>query len=139
MPGQHLKNKTLVDILKQSRDLYGNKVCMKRFSEDRFVDITFDEFADKALNIARGLMSMGLKPGDRVALLSENRPEWGASYLGTLAAEGVNVPLDALLKISGWSHILRDSRSRFIIVSQNYLPEIEQVSDDIPVPAGPGR
>jgi long-chain acyl-CoA synthetase len=132
MPGQHLKNKTLVDILKQSRDLYGNKVCMKRFSEDRFVDITFDEFADKALNIARGLMSMGLKPGDRVALLSENRPEWGASYLGTLAAEGVNVPLDALLKISGWSHILRDSRSRFIIVSQNYLPEIEQVSDDIP-------
>lgn len=132
MPGKHLKNKTLVDILKQSRDLYGDKVCMKRYSEDRFVDITFNEFADKALNIARGLISLGLRAEDKVALLSENRPEWGASYLGILAAGGINVPLDALLKISGWSHILRDSKSRFLIVSSNFLPEIENAMDNIP-------
>lgn len=132
MSARNLKNKSLIDILLQSRNLFGQKICMKRFSGDRFVDITFNEFAAKVLNIAGGLLSMGLKPGDRVALLSENRPEWGASYLGTLAAGGVNVPLDALLKISGWGHILRDSKSRFLFVSRNFLPEIEQVWDEIP-------
>jgi len=132
MPGVQIKNKTLVDILKQSRDLYSHKTCMKTFREDRFIDISYAEFADTAFNLARGLLALGLKPEDKVALLSENRPEWGASYLATLAAGGINVPLDALLKISGWSHILRESGSRFLVVSQNFLPEIEQVIDDIP-------
>lgn len=132
MPGARFKNKTLVDILRQSKDLYGQKTCMKTFRGDRFIDISFSEFTDTAFNLARGLLSLGLRPGDKVALLSENRPEWGASYLATLAAGGINVPLDALLKISGWSHILRDSKSRFLVISQNFLPEIEQISDDIP-------
>jgi long-chain acyl-CoA synthetase len=105
---------------------------MKSFSGDRFVDISYRDFSEKAFNIGGGLKSLGLRKEDKVALLSENRPEWGASYLGTLAAEGVNVPLDVLLKISGWKHILRDSRSRFLIVSQGFLPEIEQEWDDLP-------
>ncbi len=132
MPGAQFRNRTLVDILKQSRDLYGQKACMKTFKGDRFIDISYMEFAGTAFDIARGLLSLGLKSGDKVALLSENRPEWGASYLATLAAGGINVPLDALLKISGWSHILRESKSRFLFLSQNFLPEIEQVFDDIP-------
>ncbi len=132
MPGARFKNKTLVDILRQSKDLYGQKTCMKAFRGDRFIDISYSEFAQTVFDLARGLLSLGLKPDDKVALLSENRPEWGASYLATLAAGGINVPLDALLKISGWSHILRDSKSRFLVISQNFLPEIEQISDDIP-------
>lgn len=132
MPGYRFKGKTLVDILKQSRDIYGDETCMKRFSEDRFVDISYKEFADWVLNIAKGLMALGLKPEDKIALLSENRPEWGASYFGAISAGAINVPLDALLKISGWSHIIRDSKARFLIVSQNFLPELEQIFDDLP-------
>jgi long-chain acyl-CoA synthetase len=104
---------------------------MKRFRDGKFTDISYQEFADRAFNFARGLLSSGLRPEDRVALLSENRPEWGLAYLGTLAAGGINVPLDALLKISGWSHILRDSKSRFLVLSQNFLPEIEPLLDDL--------
>lgn len=132
MPGFRFKGKTLVDILKQSRDIYGDKTCMKRFFEDRFIDVSYKEFADWVSNIAKGLMALGLKPEDKVALLSENRPEWGASYFGAISACAINVPLDALLKISGWSHIIRDSKARFLIVSQNFLPELEQIFDDLP-------
>ena len=64
MPGARFKNKTLVDILRQSRDLYGRKTCMKSFKEDRFVDISYAEFAETVFNIARGLLSIGLKPED---------------------------------------------------------------------------
>ena len=126
------ENKTLIDILKQSQTLFGPKIFMKRFSEDRFVDITFNEFADKASAIGHGLLSMGLEKGDRVALLSENRPGWGMSYLGVHVAGGVNVPLDALLKISSWGHIIRSSGAKALIVSKNFLPEFENIMADLP-------
>lgn len=132
MHSNRFQNKSLIDILKQSKDLYGDKPCMRRFDGEKFVDLSFRQFENKALNIARGLLSLGLNPEDRVALLSENRPEWGASYLGTLAAGCVNVPLDALLKVSGWSHIIRDSGAAVLIVSRNFLPELEQIFGDLP-------
>lgn len=132
MAGIQIENKTLVEILRQSRETFGDKTCMKRFDGQRFVDISFKEFADKALRIGKGLLSTGVSAEDKVAILSENRPEWGASYFGVLSAGCVNVPLDALLKVAGWSHILRDSQAAVLIVSKNLLPEFEQIYDDLP-------
>ena len=123
---------SLVDMLIRSRNLYGEKTAMKRFNGENFVDISYNQFAEMASDFAKGLQALGLKNEDKVAILSENRPEWGAAYLGTLAAGGINVPLDALLKIAGWSHIIRDSKARVLVVSQNFLPELEQVFDDLP-------
>ena len=132
MAGIDLIDKSLIEMLGESREKYGKSPCMKRFDGEKFVDISYDDFADKVDRIAKGLLSLGFKPEDKVALLSENRPEWGASYLGVLAAGGIDVPLDALLKIAGWSHILRDSQARALIVSRNLLPEFEPIFDDLP-------
>jgi long-chain acyl-CoA synthetase len=126
------ENNTLVRILWHNREEFGESTCMKRYDGERFVDISYRQFADKASRIGKGLLAMGLSRGDRVGILSENRPEWGASYLGVLAAGCINVPLDALLKIAGWSHILRDSNARVLIVSRNLLPEFESIFDDLP-------
>jgi long-chain acyl-CoA synthetase len=126
------ENMSLVDMLIRSRNLYGEKTAMKRFNGEVFVDISYNQFAGMAIDFAKGLQAMGLKNEDKVAILSENRPEWGVAYLGTLAAGCINVPLDALLKIAGWSHIIRDSKARVLVVSQNFLPELEQIFDDLP-------
>ncbi len=126
-----LNGKSLVDVLRQSCALFGDKTFMKSFVDGRFVDISFKDFAAKAERVARGLISLGLKKGDRVALLSENRPDWGASYLGVQIAGGINVPLDALLKLPAWSHILRSSGSRMLIVSKNFLPDFELAMGDL--------
>src|SRR5210317_1041048 len=97
------ENMSLVDVLIRSRNLYGEKTAMKRYDGEKFVDISYNQFTETALNFAKGLMALGLKKEDKVAILSENRPEWGAAYLGTLAAGCITVPLDRLLKIAGWS------------------------------------
>jgi long-chain acyl-CoA synthetase len=128
----HNQNNTLIDIIKQSRSLFGSKFFMRRLFENKYDDITYNEFADKASAIGHSLLSIGLEKGDRAALLSENRPEWGMSYFGILIAGGVNVPLDALLKISSWAHIIRDSESKVLIVSKNFLPEFENALPDMP-------
>ena len=127
-----IKDKSLLEILRDSRGKWGGRPCMKQFDGEKFVDISFEQFADKVSRIGRGLLALGLAREDKIAILSENRPEWGASYLGSLAAGCVNVPLDALLKIAGWSHILRDSETKALIVSKNFLPEFEQIFDELP-------
>jgi len=123
---------SLVDVIRRSQEFSGDKVFMKSFVNDGWLDVTFGEFVERAVGIARGLATLGLRKGDRVAVLSENRPEWGASYMGVLIAGGVNVPLDALLKIASWSHIMRSSGCRMLIVSKSFLAEFEQVFGDIP-------
>jgi long-chain acyl-CoA synthetase len=125
-------DKTLIDVLRQSQRLFGPNVFMRRFKEDRFVDITYNEFADRVSNIGRGLLALGLQKGDRVAILSENRPEWGMAFFATYIAGGVNIPLDALLKISAWIHIIRNSEAKALIVSRNFLSEIENIRVDLP-------
>jgi long-chain acyl-CoA synthetase len=132
MPAVQTENNTLVRILRNNRDRFGEATCMKRFDGERFVDISYNQFADKALRIGRGLLALGLSRGEKVAILSENRPEWGASYMGVLCAGGINVPLDALLKMAGWSHILRDSQARVLIVSRNLIPEFEVIFGELP-------
>ncbi len=127
-----LKGKSLVDVLKQSRKLFGPKTFMKSYQDGQFVGITFTEFADKAERIGKGLIASGLKKGDKVAVLSTNRPEWGVSYIGVLVAGGINVPLDALLKAPSWSHIIQNSGARILIISKSFLGELEQFLDDLP-------
>jgi long-chain acyl-CoA synthetase len=127
-----VEEKTLIDVLGQSQRLFGPSVFMRHFKVDRFVGITFNEFADRVSNIGRGLLALGLQKGDRIAILSENRPEWGMAFFATYMAGGVNIPLDALLKISAWSHILKDSHARALIVSRNFISEIENIKADLP-------
>ncbi len=71
----------------------------------------------------------GVKRGDRVAIQSENRPEWGLAYLAALEAGAVAVPLDALLKEQEIGEILAQSGARFCIVSGRQRPVVERARD----------
>ncbi len=126
-----LKGKSLADVLRQSEKLFGDKVFIKSFRDGQFAGMTFAEFAAWTERIARGLLAWGLKTGDRVAILSTNRAEWGASYLGSILAGGVNVPLDALLKITSWKHIIETSGARVLVVSKTFFADFEPVLDEL--------
>ena len=54
--------------------------------------LTFAETAERVRALAHGLLALGIRPGDRVALVSENRPEWLISDLAIMAAGAVTVP-----------------------------------------------
>jgi long-chain acyl-CoA synthetase len=69
----------------------------RRGNERNFTVWTYRHLAEEARRIARGLLDLGLEKGDRVALWSENRPEWCAIWLGSVIAGLVIVPIDFLL------------------------------------------
>jgi len=87
----------------------------KRDAEWR--SISWKEAADQVASLAVGLKALGLRPGDRVALISENRPEWCIADLAIMAAGCVTVPTYTTNTERDHLHILENSGARAAFVS----------------------
>ncbi|HEX7071388.1 MAG TPA: AMP-binding protein, partial [Rhodothermales bacterium] len=98
-----------------------------------WIDITWDALHERVLDLACYLYEMGIRKGDRVAILSENRPEWAMVDLATQMLGGVNVSLYTSLPASQVEYIVRDSGSRILFVSTSIqLRKAEDVFDACP-------
>nr|WP_279338797.1 AMP-dependent synthetase/ligase [Sphingomonas sp. BGYR3] len=82
------------------------------------------EAADKVASLAAGLKSLGLKPGDRVMLVSENRPEWCISDLAIMAAGCITVPTYVTNTERDHQHIVENSGAAAAIVSTGKLAKV---------------
>ena len=101
--------------------------------DGRWVDITVPEFRDTVRHFATGLRLLGVKPGDRVAILSENRPEWAMGDFGILTNAAVTVPIYPTLL--GWQieYILNDSGAVAVICStEEQLQKIQEIRPHAP-------
>jgi long-chain acyl-CoA synthetase len=106
---------------------------MKYKSGDQWVDVTVPEFRDSVRWLSTALYEMGVKPGDRVAILSENRPEWTISDFAILCASAVTVPVYPTLL--GWQieYILNDASTVTLICSnQEQLDKVLEIRSHVP-------
>jgi long-chain acyl-CoA synthetase len=106
---------------------------MKYKKGDRWVDVTVPEFRDTVRWLATALHEMGVKPGDRVGILSENRPEWTMGDFAILTASAVSVPVYPTLL--GWQieYILNDASMVTLICSnQEQLDKVLEIRSHVP-------
>ncbi len=94
--------------------------------------LSWAEAADRVSRLARGLAALGVEPGDRVALVSENRPEWAIADLAIISAGAVTVPAYVTNTVEDHRHVLGNSGARVAIVSsaalaERLIPAAEQV------------
>lgn len=82
-----------------------------------WVDVKWPEFRDRARAMAGYLYAQGVRPGDRVAILSENRPEWAYADMATQLLGAVNVSLYTTLPPKEVSYIIHDSGASVFVVS----------------------
>jgi long-chain acyl-CoA synthetase len=99
-----------------------------------WVSTSWTEAARQVAALAKSLKAIGLQPGDRVALVSENRPEWLIADLGVMAAGCVTVPTYTTNTVRDHSHVLENSAAKAAIVStqklaKNLMPAILTSSD----------
>ena len=124
--------KTIIELLENSAQKYGNNPYLLEKKTDRYESITYKETKEQACMVAAGLMALGIKKGDRIALLSESRTDWVISELGILHAGAINVPLSILLKEGADLKFRLDhSESRWIIVSGNQIDKINAIKQDL--------
>ncbi|MGE0253189.1 MAG: long-chain fatty acid--CoA ligase [Alphaproteobacteria bacterium] len=94
--------------------------------------ISWNQARDQVGALSRGLRALGVAPGDRVVLVSENRPEWGIADLAIMAAGALTVPAYTTNTVDDHVHILEDSGAEVAIVSsarlaERLLPAAQQV------------
>jgi long-chain acyl-CoA synthetase len=79
------------------------------------------EVIERVKRIALGLSRIGVKAGDRIAIISENRPEWSLTDLAILSLRAVNVPIYTTQAVEQVRYILEDSGARMLFVSGKKL------------------
>lgn len=112
-----------------------NKQDALNYREDgKWFNITAATFVERVKNVALGLASLGIRPGDRIALLSENRPEWSISDLAILGLGAINVPIYTTQALEQVDYILSDSGARAIFISNRRLyKHVKPVLDKRPL------
>jgi len=86
-----------------------------------WIGISSKQYFERAHAIASGIIELGFKPGDRIATVMNNRPEWNITDHGLSMAGIVHVPLFATLEPAGYEEVLTHSGSRIVIVADKAL------------------
>jgi crotonobetaine/carnitine-CoA ligase len=102
----------IVDLILERRQQHPDQVYL-RFGNR---DVTWTELADSMWRAANRLRAVGIEPGDRVALMMPNSPEFLFAYFGALAAGAATVPVNTAQRGTALEHILRDSGSVAIVI-----------------------
>ena len=101
-----------------------------RKTDAGWVPVSSQQFAAKVAGVARELRSWGIGPGDRIAILSENRYEWVAADFASLLLGAVVVPIYTTLTAEQIAYLLRDSRPRVIFVSsEQHLARVRSIRE----------
>ena len=95
----------------------------RRTPDGAYAPIPYATLWRQVQAFASGLIRQGLAPGDRVALLMENRPEWAVADFGTLAAGGVLVPLYTTARVEELAYVLADAGASRVVVSAGRLAD----------------
>lgn len=110
---------TLTQLFLERVEGHPGRVAFRYFPDEgpRLVDITCREVLEKVRTVVGGLRALGLDRGDRVSILSENRPEWALSDYGCICAGIWDVPIYATLTVPQVAYILDNSGVSVVFVS----------------------
>lgn len=124
--------KTLRDFITRIPKELEHHVAFVNSTQTQYKKITYAEVKTFVNGLANSLTGLGVKRGDRVALLSENRTEWALTYFAIVSLGAIVVPLDTLLMANELAPLLADSGAEVVFVSSGQKTKIEFIKEVIP-------
>jgi len=128
----------LFDLLPFYKNSYKAKDCTLAGKEGgEWIKYSIDQYIDTAANISYGLLKLGVKPGDKIATISNNRPEWNFLDMGILQIGAVHVPVYPTISESDYKYILSHSEVKYVFISgKEIMRKIEHILPEIPTILG---
>ncbi len=117
-----LPSLTLKNVLERSVKNFRENIALAQV--DGFY-YTYTMLGEKAHELSSFLQSQGIMPGDRVAILSENKPNWGVAYFAITTMGAIAVPILPDFHSVDVKHIIRHSGAKAVFVSQRLYSKIE--------------
>ncbi|CDQ17838.1 long-chain-fatty-acid--CoA ligase [Halobacillus karajensis] len=117
----------LTEFLDRAVQLYGDKPAVI----DDHHTLTYGELNERVNQLSRGLRSLGVEKGDKVAYLAPNSTEMLEGFYGAFQVGAVMTPLNTRLKPEDYRFILEHSESKVLFVDYTLLPLVEEVVDEV--------
>lgn len=108
-------------FLENRTEALENKIALGMKSNLGWSELTFKGLGVLSRRLANYFIKSGIDKGDKIAILSESMPEWGAALFATIVSGAISVPLDIKLTIFELTSILNDCKPKVLIVSNAFL------------------
>ena len=124
---------TIIDLFDEAVKRKSRPDALRVKRGEDFQALSSEEVRSQVQGVVAGLMNLGVEPGDRIALLSENRPEWLVSDIAILSAGAINVPIYPTLPAAQIEGLLNDAGVKTIILSTpEQLEKIREIQSRVP-------
>ncbi len=116
---QQVTERTVNEIFRNRMIKYGDRLAVEKKRRGAWERASWNQYYERSRSVGLGLVSLGVKKGDRVSLVSENRLEWLYTDMGTLGVGAVLVPIYSTLTAEEIEFIVSHSESKVLIVENN--------------------
>src|SRR4051794_36347601 len=124
---------TMAGLATLAAKVHGDQPAIKHKVGDEWVAISYNDLNEAVSETGRGLINLGLAPGERIAILSHTRPEWTYANLGILASGGASVSIYQTNSPEECHYVLEHSESTAVFVEDaEQLAKIREIRDQLP-------
>ena len=131
--GEASGSTTIADLIGRAAQRFADRVAVRHKADGQWRDVSYAELGEIVSEVGRGLIDLGVRPGDRVALLCTTRPEWSHVDFGIASAGGVVVPIYPTNSAEECEWVAGDSGSRVLVCEDaRQLAKIRAVRERLP-------
>lgn len=109
------------DLLKRGKNVYADSPALGCKVNGQWIEYSIDQYIEFSNYLSYAFLSLGLKKGDKIATITNNRPEWNFVDMGSSQAGLVHVPIYPTISDEEYEHILSHSDTRIVFVSDRGL------------------
>src|SRR5687768_6627095 len=125
--------RTIADLPFHVMGRFQKPLVMGRIRGGEIKGVSSKELFEQVRDLSLGLSALGMAAGDRVAIVSESRPEWILTDLAVISAGAVTVPIYPTLSASQARYIFQDSGARIAVVSTRaQLQKVQEIRHQLP-------
>lgn len=123
----------LPELFFRQVEKYGDKVALRRKEYGIWNRISWKEYGQKVKEVAASLIAAGLEPGDRVAILGDNRPEWLICHLATMSIGCVTCGVYSTPAAEEVAYVVGHSESKILFVeNEEQVDKVLEIEDQLP-------
>ena len=120
------------ELIIKSCEKYKDKIALEDYIDYPVSKVTYGQLYEHILKFGKSLTELGIKERDHIAVIGENRVQWGITYLTSMAFNLVIVPVDKNLSSNEMLNVLHESGTKVIVFSESFRQTICEMKELLP-------
>ena len=123
---------SIQDLIIKSSEKYKDKIALEDYINYPISKVTYNQLYEYIVKFGKSLFELGLKERDHIAVIGENRVQWGITYLTSMVFNLVIVPVDKNLSSNEMINVLHESQTKAIIFSETFRQTVCEMKEVLP-------